>query len=288
MKNRWIAAAAALCAVVATAIVLAQRETPAPVIQKNTESRMPSSASGAISSVPSVSGADVFAFQDYMNQKAGEVLREKNLAYDEGVIFEEQGLFWEVDGAHELTSLAAVQKQYPQAALKEEYHGYRFSSLTVNYQSGEVAQWNEVGTPKHAPGEVFRRDVSLRSADSILATYSKGKELLSLNVMKRQYLLDPVDSEDILTGRQSGYTLLKMSIKKSVYFGFYYQPKQGKYAMRVTPSTHSYNVADGLFPQPVDSGTGDERTTRQNMLNLLDTLDVKGEYNAILKQYGLP
>lgn len=287
MTKRWIAAAvAALCAVVAAAIVLVQRETPAPVIQKNTESGTLSSVSSAVFSVPSVSGADVFAFQDYMDQKAGKVLREKKLAYDEGVIFEEQGLFWEVDGAHELTGLAAVQKQYPQAALKAEYHGYRFSSLAINYQSGP-GKWYQVENPKHAPGEVFRRDVSLRFASSITASYTKGKDSLDVTVLKGLYPVKDGASENTLDGDRSGYVLLKGSTKGSTYFGFRYRPEQGEYTIRVTIGKSPGNIAEILIPQPADSDTEDARTTRQGILNLLDTLNVKGEYGAILQQYGL-
>lgn len=284
MKKRWIAAAvAALCAVVAAAIVLVQRETPAPVIQKNTESGTLSSVSSAVFSVPSVSGADVFAFQDYMDQKAGKVLRAKNLAYDEGVIFEEQGLFWEVDGIHELTGLAAVQKQYPQAALKAEYHGYRFSSLVVNPQR----EWHQVENPKHAPGEVFRRDVSLRFASIITASYTKGEDWLDVTVLKGLYPMKDGASENTLDGDRSGYVLLKGSTKGSTYFGFRYRPEQGEYTIRVTIGKSPGNIAEILIPQPADSDTEDARTTRQGILNLLDTLDVKGGYGAILQQYGL-
>lgn len=282
MKKRWIAAAAALCAVVVAAIVLAQRETPAPVIQKNTGSGMPSSALNS-SSVPSVSDENFVAFQDYMDQKAGEILRAKNLAYDEGVIFEEQGLFWEVDGAHELTGLAAVQKQYPQAALKAEYHGYRFSSLVVNPQR----EWHQVENPKHAPGEVFRRDVSLRSASIITARYTKGEDWLDMTVLKGLYPMKDGAPENTLDGDRSGYVLLKGSNKGSMYFGFRYRPEQGEYTIRVTIGKSPGNIAEILISQPADSDTEDARTTRQGILNLLDTLDVKGGYGAILQQYGL-
>lgn len=283
MKKRWIAAAAALCAVVVAAIALAQWETPAPVIQKNTESSMLSSALNS-SSVPSVSEENTDAFNTYMDQKAGEIRRAKNLAYDEGVIFEEQGLFWEVDGAHELTGLAAVQKQYPQAALKAEYHGYRFSSLTIDYQSGQ-REWYQVENPKHATGEVFRRDVSLRSAYSIMAGYAKGENLLYVEVKKRQYPLNEIEPEDILTGDRSDYLLLKLPTGS--YYGFCYLAKKENYTIQVTAEKSRNNVAESLFPQLTISGTEDERTTRQGILNLLDTLDVKGGCGAILQQYGL-
>lgn len=275
-----------MCAVVVAAIVLAQRETPAPVIQKNTESGTPSSALNS-SSVPSVSDENRDAFQDYMDQKAGEILRAKNLAYDEGVIFEEQGLFWEVDGAHELTSLAAVQKQYPQSALKAEYHGYRFSGLTVDNQGGQRAEWHQVESPKHALGAVFRRDVSMRSAFTITARYTKGDDLIDVTVLKGLYSMKDGAPENTLDGDRSGYVLLKGSNKGSVYYGFRYRPEQGEYTINVTIGKSPGNIAEALIPQPTDSGTEDARITRQGMLNLLDTLNVKGEYGAILKQYGL-
>lgn len=285
MKKRWIAAAAALCAVVVAAIVLAQRETPAPAIQKSTESRTPSSALNS-SSVPSVSGKDFVAFQDYMDQKAGEIRRAKNLAYDEGVIFEEQGLFWEVDGVHELTGLAAVQKQYPQAALKSEYHGYRFSSLVIDHQ-GDQREWNQVEKPKHAPGEVFRRDVSLRSASTIMARYTKGEDWLDVTILKGLYPMKDGAPENILDGDRSGYELQKGLTKGSVYSSFRYRPEQGEYTIDIDIGKSAGNIAEALIPQPDDSGTADQRTTRQGILNLLDTLDVKGNCGAILQQYGL-
>ncbi|MVB11037.1 hypothetical protein CAFE_17390 [Caprobacter fermentans] len=277
MKKKFLAFMAGLLILFLAAFVGFTKFSASPTGCSNTNSF--SLGTGSASKTQPLGVTDLPVSK--LTGKAEQILKTKNLSYDEGYLFTEDGDLCEVTGAAPLTDLDEIHQYYPKWTIPKTFKGYQFHDFIVGMNTLNPI-YQSVEDPNENPGKVFQRDISFSHAGYAAIRYVKGENLLTITITDSNKTPAPCTDEQLKqTGRFAEYTILNGLPGLDHYcYGYRFNTEDNKYTVEVS----SAQIHQDASETEMSSEELKNYNTVEGMRELMDELNLKENLHTFTEE----